>query len=109
MAKTHPWTCPQCGATCTHTAAWAARLRQPCRACVRTANGWSCLECGSADPHHPIPCPSQFQTGDTVRVGNGRTTYTVDRRVPEDDGRICLTSNITGTVRWVHPDRLRKA
>lgn len=61
-AKPHRWICPQCGATCTGSAGWAARLRQPCRACVRVSTGWTCLECGSADPHHLFPCPSPTVT-----------------------------------------------
>ena len=54
----HRYPCPECGVEQATTAGWRARGRgMPCLACIRTRNGWTCLECGSADPHHPTPCP----------------------------------------------------
>lgn len=64
--KKHSWICPQCGATCTGTAGWQARLRLQCRACTRVSTGWSCRECGSTDPHHPFPCPAPPERGSAL-------------------------------------------
>lgn len=49
----HTYPCPECGQTVHTDAGWRARGQgRPRRACVRTRNGWTCPDCGSADPHH---------------------------------------------------------
>lgn len=55
----YPYPCPECGETVNATAAYQARHRNPCRACIRIRNGWTCRACGSSDPSHPSPCPQE--------------------------------------------------
>jgi hypothetical protein len=53
----HLTVCPSCGITFGVTAKHMVRQHARCRPCIRKANGWTCLTCGSTDPHHPFPCP----------------------------------------------------
>lgn len=53
--------CPSCGDTFGVNQKHAVRQRARCRPCIRTANGWTCQTCGTADPRHPSPCPAKGQ------------------------------------------------
>lgn len=66
----YPYPCPDCGQTVNATAAYRARHRNPCLACTRIRNGWTCRECGSTDPHHASPCTAN--AGAATPEGEGR-------------------------------------
>lgn len=85
--RVHRYNCPTCGGEVSSDAAWRARIRQPCLACTRTANGWKCRVCDSADPQHPAPCPVIAGHWEPVRSSGSRRGIVYWRWVTEQRPR----------------------